>query len=79
MSLRKELLTDQINYPRKVGKLPGKCVKESYKLEYGEDTMEVQRGFMMTKMKCLVLILIFDSDENDEVYHTITIWIAIAL
>ena len=29
------------NPHRKVGKLPGKCVKESYKLEYGEDTMEV--------------------------------------
>ena len=55
--LKCHILTDQINYPRKVGKLPGKCVKESYKLEYGEDTMEVQRGFMMTKMMCLVLIL----------------------
>ena len=56
--LHKELLADQINFPRKVGKLPGKCVKESYKLEYGEDTMEVKRVFMMTKMMCLLFMML---------------------
>lgn len=34
-------------YPiRKLGKLPGKCEKLSYKLEYGEDTIEVQNELM---------------------------------
>ena len=56
-SLRKQLVSDQFNDYRKVGKLPGKCVKESYKLEYGEDTMEVKRVFMMSMMMCLVLMM----------------------
>merc|ERR1712051_47668 len=40
---------------RKVGKLPGKCVKESYKLEYGEDTMEVQEGAISTGSRVLIV------------------------
>jgi len=40
---------------RKVGKLPGKCVKESYKLEYGEDTMEVQEGAISTGARVLIV------------------------
>ena len=32
-------------------------MKESYKLEYGEDTMEVKIVFMMTKMMCSVLVM----------------------
>ena len=29
---------------RKKGKLPGKCLSQTYSLEYGEDTLEVQVG-----------------------------------
>ena len=49
-------MSDQLNDYRKVGKLPGKCVKESYKLEYGEDTMEVKSGFMITKMVLMMML-----------------------
>merc|ERR1712203_1166085 len=41
--------------PNQVGKLPGKCVKESYKLEYGEDTMEVQEGAISTGSRVLIV------------------------
>lgn len=40
---------------RKAGKLPGQCVKESYKLEYGEDVMEVQEGAIGSGCRVLIV------------------------
>ena len=43
-------------YPiRKIGKLPGKCEKLSYKLEYGEDTIEVQTQLIKKGDKVVIL------------------------
>ena len=40
---------------RKPGKLPGKTVSESFDLEYGKSTLEVQKGLIKKGAKVLVL------------------------
>ncbi|XP_058121497.1 adenine phosphoribosyltransferase [Anopheles ziemanni] len=40
---------------RKRGKLPGKCVQQEYKLEYGTDVFEVQEGSITKGQKVLVI------------------------
>ena len=40
---------------RKLGKLPGPTAAVSYALEYGEDTLEVQRGALDHRSRCLVV------------------------
>ena len=40
---------------RKQGKLPGKTFKSSYNLEYGSNTLEIQKDFLNSKDKVLVI------------------------
>ena len=40
---------------RKQGKLPGKTFKSSYNLEYGSNTLEVQKDFLNNKDKVVVI------------------------
>jgi adenine phosphoribosyltransferase len=40
---------------RKLGKLPGPTAAVSYALEYGQDTLEVQRGSLGRGSRCLVV------------------------
>ena len=40
---------------RKAGKLPGNCTSVKYALEYGEDTMEVQKGSIKKGDRVLVV------------------------
>jgi adenine phosphoribosyltransferase len=39
---------------RKAGKLPGETTKLSYKIEYGQDTIEVQKGIIQRGQKILI-------------------------
>ena len=39
---------------RKKGKLPGKTIPYSYKLEYGEDTIEIQEGMLKSGQRIVV-------------------------
>ena len=39
---------------RKAGKLPGKTLRASYKIEYGSDTMELQRGAISPGQRILI-------------------------
>ncbi len=39
---------------RKVGKLPGKTVKLSYTIEYGKDTIEIQKDIIKEGQKVLI-------------------------
>lgn len=39
---------------RKEGKLPGRTVKASYKIEYGQDTIEIQRDVIERGRKVLI-------------------------
>ena len=40
---------------RKKGKLPGKIYKETYKLEYGTNNLEIQKDFLSTNDKVVVV------------------------
>jgi adenine phosphoribosyltransferase len=40
---------------RKKGKLPGKTISHSYKLEYGEDTVEIQEGMLKSGQRAVVV------------------------
>ncbi|ETN70773.1 putative adenine phosphoribosyltransferase [Necator americanus] len=40
---------------RKKGKLPGDCIQASYEKEYGEDTVEVQKGAMSAGWKVVIV------------------------
>ena len=40
---------------RKQGKLPGKTFKSSYNLEYGSNTLEIQKDFINSKDKVVVI------------------------
>jgi adenine phosphoribosyltransferase len=40
---------------RKKGKLPGKTISYSYKLEYGEDTIEIQDGMLKAGQRAVVV------------------------
>ena len=40
---------------RKQGKLPGKIFKSSYNLEYGSNTLEIQKDFLNSKDKVVVI------------------------
>ena len=40
---------------RKKGKLPGKIYKETYKLEYGTNDLEIQKDFLSTNDKVVVV------------------------
>ena len=40
---------------RKSNKLPGNVIRISYKLEYGEDTLEMQEGLLKKNSKVLVI------------------------
>ncbi len=40
---------------RKKGKLPGKVFKKKYKLEYGFDEIEIQKGSILKKDKVLII------------------------
>lgn len=40
---------------RKLGKLPGKTIRESYKLEYGEAALEIQEGALALGARALVV------------------------
>ena len=40
---------------RKKGKLPGKTIPYSYKLEYGEDTIEIQEGMLKPGQRAVVV------------------------
>ena len=40
---------------RKPGKLPGKLIKESYKLEYGENVLEIQEGMIKPGQKVVIV------------------------
>ena len=40
---------------RKKGKLPGECWQQSYTLEYGEDTMEMQKDAFPAGSKALII------------------------
>ncbi|MDC0861270.1 adenine phosphoribosyltransferase [Alphaproteobacteria bacterium] len=44
---------------RKKGKLPGKTYRNSYKLEYGNNTLEIQRDFLNYKDRVVVIDDIF--------------------
>ena len=44
---------------RKKGKLPGSVYKSSYKLEYGSNTLELQKGFLNSKDRVLLIDDIF--------------------
>ena len=39
---------------RKAGKLPGKTTKLSYKIEYGQDTIEIQKDIISKGQKILI-------------------------
>jgi adenine phosphoribosyltransferase len=39
---------------RKAGKLPGKTTKLSYKIEYGQDTIEIQKDIINKGQKILI-------------------------
>jgi adenine phosphoribosyltransferase len=39
---------------RKEGKLPGKTIKLSYKIEYGQDTIEIQKDLIKKGEKVLI-------------------------
>jgi len=39
---------------RKAGKLPGKTTKLSYKIEYGEDTIEIQKDLVKEGQKIII-------------------------
>ena len=39
---------------RKAGKLPGKTTKLSYKIEYGQDTIEIQKGLINDDQKIII-------------------------
>ncbi|QUC64939.1 adenine phosphoribosyltransferase [Nitrosopumilus sp. K4] len=39
---------------RKAGKLPGKTTKLSYKIEYGQDTIEIQKGIIEEGQKVII-------------------------
>ena len=39
---------------RKAGKLPGKTTKISYKIEYGKDTIEMQKGLIKDGQKIII-------------------------
>ena len=39
---------------RKAGKLPGKTTKLSYKIEYGKDTIEIQKGLIEEGQKIII-------------------------
>ncbi|MCV0392781.1 MAG: adenine phosphoribosyltransferase [Nitrosopumilus sp.] len=39
---------------RKAGKLPGKTVKLSYTIEYGKDTIEIQKGIIKEGQRILI-------------------------
>ena len=39
---------------RKVGKLPGKIVKLSYTIEYGKDTIEIQKDIIKKGQRILI-------------------------
>ena len=39
---------------RKAGKLPGKTLRASYEIEYGRDTMELQRGAVSPGQRILI-------------------------
>lgn len=53
------LLAFQLRLPflpiRKEGKLPGNTKKQSYKLEYGEDVLEVQSDYAANHKKCIII------------------------
>jgi adenine phosphoribosyltransferase len=40
---------------RKKGKLPGKTISYSYKLEYGEDTIEIQEGMLKPGQRAVMV------------------------
>lgn len=39
---------------RKAGKLPGKTIKQSYKIEYGQDTIEIQKDIIREGQRILI-------------------------
>jgi adenine phosphoribosyltransferase len=39
---------------RKKGKLPGKTIQYSYKLEYGTDTIEIQEGMLKSGQRAII-------------------------
>ena len=39
---------------RKAGKLPGKTIKLSYKIEYGQDTIEIQKDLIKEGQKIII-------------------------
>jgi adenine phosphoribosyltransferase len=39
---------------RKAGKLPGKTIKQSYKIEYGQDTIEIQKNVIQEGQKIII-------------------------
>jgi len=39
---------------RKEGKLPGKTIKQSYKIEYGQDTIEIQKDLVKKGERILI-------------------------
>ena len=39
---------------RKAGKLPGKTLKTSYKIEYGQDTIEIQKDLIKEGQKIII-------------------------
>ena len=39
---------------RKAGKLPGKTLKTSYKIEYGQDTIEIQKNLIKEGQKIII-------------------------
>jgi len=39
---------------RKAGKLPGKTIKISYKIEYGQDTIEIQKDLIKEGQKIII-------------------------
>ena len=40
---------------RKCGKLPGETYKSSYEKEYGDDTVEIQKGILSKDSKVLII------------------------
>tara|TARA_B100001989_G_scaffold242095_1_gene208543 strand:+ start:539 stop:1081 length:543 start_codon:yes stop_codon:yes gene_type:complete len=52
-------VAQQLNLPfgmiRKKGKLPGNTIAQSYELEYGTDTIEIQEGLIESNMKVAIL------------------------
>ncbi|MCA9812346.1 MAG: adenine phosphoribosyltransferase [Nitrosarchaeum sp.] len=39
---------------RKKGKLPGKTIKQSYKIEYGQDTIEIQKDILKEGQRVII-------------------------